>query len=719
MKTTPLSAIELLQPGYWFLCENHLYEICAWDSKRPLHLTAQAADTGEQETFTLTELFAADPPTRFAATAVELTIPTKIQESLETSVLDTASLPAPLLKKAEHIIQTVEAIEISVARILREEKNVAKTAALRRACRSLPIPVALSTYYKYRRMCKTHQDDQAHIAMALHRSTYGKTRMGTNVLHFIDTIIQRFYRSNPPLRKETVYHIVQQVWHHNHRWWLDVGNSGTEGFDDLIELLLDVRSGIDHVLTNASYQPHLSQIQLPSRSWFYNYVRWFDSQPGIGAETYKTRHGQAAWEANFRLFDRFVDTATLPLQYVFADHYKLDVLHVDNKYREILSRLWLTVLIDAYSRAVLGLFLSYEDPRIESIQGALRHAIWPKANLNTFSVTMPWDCFGIPQRLSLDNAWAHHSHSLEDLARALAGSGRYTAMELIFRPPYQARYGGLVERLFGNLSGQLRERLPGAVLQQNQRHWHNASQGACLLYRDVEQIVYQLVVDYLHTPHRELAGMTPHEKWLAGMQLMTPVPPPLTPQLNRCFWRLHHQTRMAYRSGICLFGLHYWDSNLAHLRGRDRQGRRRHVHLRYDPADISRVAVFEKGEWLGDAYAREFRLADGQYEMVSLWELEMAKALVRQQHHGRLPRPQSWLIHLLETRELIAQRQAEKKYIRRKVEELKTRRRGRPAVVRDVVTNGELKTTKKALSQPMSTATDNRSRLLSNLGEEL
>ena len=77
-------------------------------------------------------------------------------------------------------------------------------------------------------------------------------------------------------------------------------------------------------------------------------------------------------------------------------------------------------------------------------------------------------------------------------------------MELLFRPPYQARYGGLVERLFGNLSGQLRERLPGAVLTPDQRHWHNASQGACLLYRDLRRLVHQMVVDYLHTPHREL-----------------------------------------------------------------------------------------------------------------------------------------------------------------------------------------------------------------------
>ncbi|MGC9333528.1 MAG: hypothetical protein ACP5JJ_05225, partial [Anaerolineae bacterium] len=178
-----------------------------------------------------------------------------------------------------------------------------------------------------------------------------------------------------------------------------------------------------------------------------------------------TRHGQADWEDNFLLFDTFAQKATLPLQYVFADHYRIDVLHVDDEYREILSRLWLTLLIDAFSRGVLGLFLAYEDPTIESILGALRHAIWPKTGLDELGIDLPWACYGIPQRLFLDNAWAHHSYSLEELARELAGVGRYTQMALVFRPPYQARYGGLVERIFGNLSGQLREMLPGAVLK--------------------------------------------------------------------------------------------------------------------------------------------------------------------------------------------------------------------------------------------------------------
>ncbi|MBK8128949.1 MAG: DDE-type integrase/transposase/recombinase [bacterium] len=679
MQTAALTATDLLQVGSWFLRDGRLFQIHQWEPAQPLQIEARAADTGDVYPFTLTELFAPDPPTQFAATAQELVAEADTGETTVAPIIDANTLPAHLRQRADYIIQTVTAVQTHIAQLQRDASPpLSQTEATQRACQMLPQPIASSTYYRYRRLYQTHRGDRGCIAAALRRSTYGKSKIDANAQHFIDTLIRRFYRSNPPLRAQTVYYIAQQLWHHNQRWWLNFTQTGSEGMAELIEQLLDARQDIHNLLADPEQKACLVQIPLPSRSWFYGYARWFTAQPGAGKQVYTTRYGLADWEANFLIFDRFAATATLPLQYVFADHYKLDILHVDDEFRETLDRLWLTLLIDAYSRAVLGIYLAYEDPNVESIQGALRHAIWPKTGLKSFDITQTWACFGIPQRLSLDNAWAHHSYSLEELARALAGGGQYTTMELIFRPPYQARYGGLVERLFGNLAAQLRERLPGAMLQPDQRHWHNASQGACLLYQDVEKIIHQLVVDYLHTPHRELGGLTPHEKWLAGLQLMTPVPPPLTTHLARCFWRLYPETRAATHMGLGLLGMHYWDVSLNDLRRPDRQGRRRRFHLRYDPTDVSRVAVFENGLWLGDAYARELRLADGCYEPVSLWELQIAKTVARQQQQGRLPRPHSWLIHLLTARELIAQRQTEQKRIRRKVQQVRQRRRGRP-----------------------------------------
>lgn len=680
--TTPLMAADVLRVGCWFAREGQHFEVTAWDAAAPLQVEARAVETGATQVFTLTALFAPAPPTRFAATRAALEAAPAAEAP--AGAVD-ATLPAHLLRRAEHIIRAVEAVQAHLARRgpqLPDVEACSLTARTRQACAALPAPVSLSSYYAYRRLYQEAGGDRARLAAALRRTTHGKTRLAANAQHFIDTLIRRFYRTNPPLRAQTVYAIARQLWEHNRHCWLDVQHPQAGDADGaaLVERLLDARQDIAPLLSDPVQARRLAPIALPSRSWFYGYVRWFSAQPGAGTEVYVARHGQAAWDANFLLFDRFAQTATLPLQYVVADHYRLDVLHVDDEFREVVGRLWLTVLIDAFSRAVLGLSLAYEAPCIESIQGALRHAIWPKttADLAELGIDLPWACYGIPQRLSLDNAWAHQSHSLEDLARALAAGGRYTAMELLFRPPYQARYGGLVERLFGNLAGQVRERLPGAILQPAQRHWHNASHGACLLYRDVHRLVHQMVADYLHTPHRELGGQTPHERWVAGLTLMAPVPPPLTPHLERCFWRLYPVPRRATPAGLALFGLHFWDAGLAGLRSPDRCGRPRHFHLRYDPADISRVAVFEEGTWLGDGAARELRLPDGHVEPASLWELDLAKDLARRGSDRRPPRPHSWLLHLLDARALIAQRQAEQKAIRRKMQHLRARQTGRP-----------------------------------------
>jgi hypothetical protein len=724
--TTPLTAADLFQIGYWFRREGRLYQIVAWDAKDPLQVQARAVDDDVIHHFTLAELFAPTPLTQFAPTRAELLAMPDADGSDAVKIMDAATLPTNLLERADRIIRLVEAVQRHVEGTRRSCQLVSElfslTEATRQACEASPEPISLSRYYVYRSLYREHGGDRALIAAALRRSTYGKTRIDPNAQHFIDTVVRRFYRTNPPMRVRTVYNVAQQLWQHNRHWWLNFEKVEGATADELVERLLDVRQPIDELLSDPASVSQLAQIKLPSRSWFHSYVKWFSTQPGEGAQTYVTRHGQADWEDNFLLFDTFAQKATLPLQYVFADHYRLDVIHVDDEYREILSRLWLTLFIDAFSRGVLGLFLAYEDPTIESILGALRHAIWPKTGLDELGIDLPWACYGIPQRLFLDNAWAHHSYSLEDLARELASGGRYTQMVLVFRPPYQARYGGLVERIFGNLSGQLREMLPGAVLKPDQRHWHNASQAACLLYGDLVRIVSQLVVDYMHTPHRELDGLTPHQKWLHGLQLMTPVLPPFTPQLERCFWRLHPETRLATSHGVCMFGLHYWSPQLAGIRGLDRQGRRRRFHLRYDPIDLSHVAVFEHGIWLGDGYARELRLPDGTYQPASVWEMKLAQALSRQHEQRQQSRPHSWVVHLLEARELIAQRQIEKKLIRRKVEQMRERRKGRPRSSPVQAPELDLPSVEEAV-QAMETATtpdpDPRTLLFDTLDEVL
>ena len=269
MKTSggsSLTAADVLQTGHWFSRAAEQFEIMAWDSQRPLDVEARSANTGTVRQFTLLELFGSQTVTRFAPTRKELENET---EKSISSVADMTTLPERLMQRADHMIQTVDAIQAQIEQSKRKYQAAGKPFSLteitRQACQAIASPVSLPVYYVYRRLCRTHFGDRALIAIALHRKTFGKTGIEPSALHFIDTVIQRFYRSNPPLRVQTVYNIAQQIWQYNRHWWLDIGDATSKDFEDLVERLLDGRKGIDDLLSRprASSTPGTDQAALP------------------------------------------------------------------------------------------------------------------------------------------------------------------------------------------------------------------------------------------------------------------------------------------------------------------------------------------------------------------------------------------------------------------------------------------------------------------------
>ena len=107
--SVPITAADLLQVGHWFQREGHLFEITAWDAAQPLHVEARARDH-TIHTFTLSELFAPAPPTRFAPTQDELQV-SATPVTTPSQVADAVTLPANLLKHADRVIQVVEAVQ--------------------------------------------------------------------------------------------------------------------------------------------------------------------------------------------------------------------------------------------------------------------------------------------------------------------------------------------------------------------------------------------------------------------------------------------------------------------------------------------------------------------------------------------------------------------------------------------------------------------------------
>src|SRR5271165_7638513 len=115
--------------------------------------------------------------------------------------------------------------------------------------------------------------------------------------------------------------------------------------------------------------------------------------------------------------------AERPNQIWQADHTQLDLWakRADGE----AARPWLTIIIDDYSRAIAGFFISFDSPSAARTALALRQAIWRKADAH-------WIVFGIPEIFYTDNGSDFTSVHLEQVAADIK-------MRLVFSAPGQPR----------------------------------------------------------------------------------------------------------------------------------------------------------------------------------------------------------------------------------------------------------------------------------------
>jgi hypothetical protein len=163
--------------------------------------------------------------------------------------------------------------------------------------------------------------------------------------------------------------------------------------------------------------------------------------------------------------------------------------------------------------------------------------------------------------------------------------------------------------------------------------------------------------------------MSPNDKWEQGLQSQVPLFPDLSIDVERLFWRLHYQKREKNQKGISLFGMHYWSPSLSKVPSKDINDKPVKFGIRYDPSDISRLAIFRAGKYVCDVRAKELRLANKEYRSVSLWERELAKDLAR--NAGKATR--DWVAYLNELHKVNETRKAEKKQAQRKAKTNKTK----------------------------------------------
>lgn len=282
--------------------------------------------------------------------------------------------------------------------------------------------------------------------------------------------------------------------------------------------------------------------------------------------------GTRSYNQVFELLHR--REAATPNEIWQADHSPLDILLLAPGGEAV--KPWLTVVIDDYSRAAAGYFLSFDPPSVLHTSLALRQAIWRKDDSR-------WHVCGIPDVLYTDHGSDFISHHLEQVAADLK-------VRLIFSLPGKPRGRGRVERFFSTLNEMFLCGLegyapPAGGLRGKPR----------LSLAEFEILFRNFLLDAYHRRECAETKTPPAERWEANGFL-----PRMPESLEQLDLLLIHvaKTRQVRRDGIRFQGLRYMSADLAAYIGES-------VTLRLDPRDLGEVRVFYKDRFLCRAICAE------------------------------------------------------------------------------------------------------------------
>ncbi|CAA9299278.1 MAG: TniA putative transposase [uncultured Gemmatimonadetes bacterium] len=173
-------------------------------------------------------------------------------------------------------------------------------------------------------------------------------------------------------------------------------------------------------------------------------------------ERINRRWGAAAARQEYELIKGAFPGAEVPLAVAQVDHMQLDIEVVDDEERHGIGRPWLTLVIDVFSRMVLGFYVSLDPPGNTGTGLAIAHSALPKdAWLAKRGIAANWPCWGFARKYHADNAKEFRGNMLQ-----LACKEHQSDIE--WRPLKQPRYGAHVERLLGTIAREIHG-LPGTT----------------------------------------------------------------------------------------------------------------------------------------------------------------------------------------------------------------------------------------------------------------
>jgi putative transposase len=334
------------------------------------------------------------------------------------------------------------------------------------------------------------------------------------------------------------------------------------------------------------------------------------------------RQGREAAENKFDPMLGHFPGADYPLAVVQMDHTPMDIIVVDEEDRKPINRPYLTIIIDVFSRMVLGFAIYLEKPSAFTSGLAISHAILTKDEwLDELSVKVDWPCWGKFRKLHCDNA-------KEFRGTVIGRACEEHKITVEHRPKGRPRYGGHVERGFRTFMRRLHTVKGTTFSDIKERAKYDSSGRAIMTRRELERWFTIYIAKYYPNKFHRGIKDTPLHRYKAGIlgtdgHMGIGLPERIQDSTRFMLDFMPFEERSVQDYGILLNHVYYYDDALRHwICARDPAdpAKSRKFIIRYNPRKMHEVYFYDpvSADYITIAYR------DRSHPPASWWEIQAA-----------------------------------------------------------------------------------------------
>lgn len=342
----------------------------------------------------------------------------------------------------------------------------------------------------------------------------------------------------------------------------------------------------------------------------------------------KKRHGYKKAQQQFKNYEGEFPEGNYPLEFVQIDHTPLDIRVVDSIHREPLGRPYLTLAIDVYSRMIVGMYLSLQEPGYYNVSQCLFSIFTQKDNLlRKYEIDEDWNIFGIPRIIGVDNGSDLVS---SDMQRVCDEYG----ITLMKRPVARPQFGPHVERVLGTINSEVHN-LPGTTKSNIfEKGDYKSDKEAMYTLDELTKWLIKYIVNIYHKEYHSGILSTPEEKYMKGIMGDDENPgigflPPIVDNLEEVkISLLPTEFRTIQKDGISLDGITYYADVLRHWIGKkDSNGKTISHKIKRDPLNIQKIYFYDSE--LKEYFEIPYRKMHAP--VMTLWDLYAVKQYLKNQ----------------------------------------------------------------------------------------